>query len=57
MPSTMMEFRLTMVLIPSGRVASATARIMGTGPMASTRSTGSAAIKSAKAWVTKPLRP
>jgi hypothetical protein len=32
----MMEFKLTTVLIFCDRVASATARIIGTGPMAST---------------------
>ena len=37
-PSTMIGFRLTSVLMPCGRVVSATARIIGIGPMASTRS-------------------
>ena len=35
-PSTMIEFRLTTVLMPWGRVVSATARIIGIGPMART---------------------
>ena len=37
-PSTMIELRLTTVGIPCGRVASATARIIGMGPMARTKS-------------------
>jgi hypothetical protein len=35
-PSTMIEFRLTMVLIFLGAVTLAHARIIGTGPHAST---------------------
>ena len=35
-PSTMTELRLTTVWMPCGRVTSATARIIGTGPIAST---------------------
>ena len=35
-PSTITELRLTTVLIPCGRVVSATARIIGIGPIAST---------------------
>jgi hypothetical protein len=35
-PSTMMEFRLTTVGTPNGRVVSQQAFIMGSGPMATT---------------------
>ena len=45
-PSTMMGFRLTMVLMPCGRVASALADMRYVQPMAMTRSMrGSAAIR------------
>ena len=57
-PSTMMAFRLTTVGTPAGRVTSATARIIGKGPMAITRlGTGSRVITSATAPVTRPARP
>ncbi len=57
-PSTMMEFRLTMVGMPNGRVTSQQAFIMGIGPMATTsRTSFSLASTSASACVTKPLRP
>ena len=57
-PSTMMEFRLTMVGIPNGRVTSQHAFIMGIGPMATTsRTPGLRLSTSASACVTKPLRP
>jgi hypothetical protein len=55
--STMMGFRLTTVLISWGLVTSATARIMGTGPMAMHRSIFSpASISSWRAAVTNPFR-
>ena len=57
-PSTMMEFRLTTVGMPNGRVVSEQAFIMGMGPMATTsRMFFSFASTSARACVTKPLRP
>ena len=55
-PSTMIEFRLTMVGIPKGRVTSQQAFIMGIGPIATTsRTPGLRASTSASAWVTKPV--
>ena len=57
-PSTMIELRLTMVLTPRGRVASATARIIGTGPIASTKSMRCPLCSnSASLAVTKPFSP
>ena len=57
-PSTMIEFRLTMVGTPKGRVTSEQAFIMGMGPMATTsRISFSRARTSASACVTKPWRP
>ncbi len=57
-PSTMSEFRLTRVGMPSVRVISQTALIITPGPMATTRSTGpSSAIKRRSSSVTNPWRP
>ena len=57
-PSTIIEFRLTTVLIPCGRVVSATACIIRGGPIASTKSIFRPASIKALSWsVTKPLRP
>ncbi len=55
-PSIMMEFRLTMVRMFSLRVISATARIIGIGPTASTRSIRvPLSINCFNLSVTKPL--
>ena len=57
-PSTISELRLTTVGIRCGRVVSATACIIRTGPMARTRSIGRpAAISSLSGSMTRPLRP
>ena len=57
-PSTIMEFRLTMVRMPKGRVSSAQAFIIGRGPIAIT---SSISLCSFKTWssttVTKPFVP
>ena len=54
--STMIGLRLTMVLIPWGRVTSATARIIGTGPMAMHRPIFSPrSMNSCSAVVTNPF--
>jgi len=58
-PSTMIEFRLTMVGMPRGRVTSQQAFIITIGPIAMQRAgAGSACARtSASTMVTKPLRP
>ena len=57
-PSTITELRLTIVLIPCGRVVSATARIIGIGPMARTKSMRSPPSMSAfSRSVTRPFSP
>ena len=57
-PSTMIEFRLTTVGMPKGRVTSQHAFIIGIGPIATTSLTFfSLASTSASACVTKPWRP
>ena len=57
-PSTMIEFRLTMVGTANGRVTSQQAFIIGIGPIATTRFTvGSCSSTSLSAAVTNPLRP
>ena len=57
-PSTMIEFKLTMVGIWKGRVTSQQAFIMGIGPMATTSRIPSVCCStSARACVTKPCRP
>ncbi len=57
-PSTMMAFSDTMVLTPNGRVVSTQAFIMGSGPMATTRSgLSSCSHSSFRAAVTKPGLP
>lgn len=57
-PSTMIEFRLTSVLIPSGRVSSAQARIITSGPMATTSPMSRCASSTrARACVTIPFDP
>ncbi len=57
-PSTMIEFRLTTVGTPNGRVVSEQAFIIGIGPMATTSLASLTRSRtSASAWVTKPLRP
>ena len=56
-PSTMMGFRLTTVLMPIGRVVSATARIITSGPIAMTRFAPCRSISSFRAVVTSPLMP
>ena len=57
-PSTITGFRLTMVLMPNGRVTSAQAFIMIGGPMATTSSMSAcAAIACLMPSVTRPLMP
>ncbi len=56
-PSTMIAFRLTIVLTPNGRLVSAQARIIGSGPIATISSTLSFSRTSLSAAVTKPGRP
>ncbi len=56
-PSTMMALRLTIVFTPNGRVASTQAFIIGSGPMATTRSGLSFSQISFSACVTKPGLP
>ena len=56
-PSTMMALSDTMVFTPKGRVVSTQAFIMGSGPMATTRSGLSFSQSSLSAWVTKPGLP
>ena len=57
-PSTITGFRLTMVLMPCARVASAQPFIMIGGPMATTSSMSAClAIACAMPAVTKPLMP
>ena len=53
-PSTMMALSDTIVLTPNGRVVSTQAFIIGSGPMATTRSGGSRSSSSCSAAVTKP---
>ena len=53
----MIAFRLTIVLTPNGRVVSQQARIIGSGPIATTSSTFSFSRTSFRAAVTKPGRP
>ena len=56
-PSTMIGFRDAIVWMPTGRVTSATALIMGTGPAVSTTSIGSDPLSTSSASlpVTNPL--
>ena len=56
-PSIMIEFSETVVLMAYGRVNSEQARIMGTGPMAKTSSMPPASHSSLRASVTNPGRP
>lgn len=56
-PSTMMAFSDTMVFTPLGREVSTQAFIMGSGPMATTRSGRSVFSTSSSAAFTKPGRP
>ncbi len=56
-PSTMMALSDTIVLTPDGRVVSTQAFIIGSGPIATTRSGRSRSITSLSASVTKPGRP
>ena len=56
-PSTMIAFRLTIVFTPNGRLVSAQARIIGSGPIATISSTFSLSRTSLSAAVTKPGRP
>ena len=56
-PSTMMAFSETMVFTPNGRVVSTHAFIIGSGPMATTRSGLSFSRISFSAAVTNPGLP
>ena len=57
-PSTMIEFRLTTVGMPKGRVTSQQAFIIGIGPIATTSRTSFSRPGRRRARaVTKPLRP
>ena len=56
-PSTMIALSDTMVLTPKGRVVSTQAFIIGSGPMAMTRSGLSRSSTSFSAAVTKPGVP
>jgi hypothetical protein len=56
-PSTMIAFSDTMVFVPEGREVSTQAFIIGSGPMATTRSGWSVAITSCRAEVTNPGFP
>ena len=56
-PSTMMAFSDTMVFTPNGREVSTQPYIMGSGPMATTRSGFSFSRISFSATVTKPGLP
>ena len=53
----MIAFSETIVLMPEGRVTSEQARIIGRGPIATTRSGFSFSISSFSATVTKPGLP
>jgi hypothetical protein len=56
-PSTMIAFRETIVLTPKGRVVSTHAFIIGSGPMATTRSGFCFSRSSFSAAVTNPGFP
>jgi len=57
-PSTMMEFSETRVLMPWGRVISAQAFIMTSGPMATTSLTSGCFFRTSfRASVTRPFMP
>ena len=57
-PSTMMEFRLTMVRTPNGWLTSQQTLIMGKGPMATTSSVSRCRSRSiCRTWLTNPLCP
>ena len=56
-PSTMIAFSETIVFTPNGREVSEQARIIGSGPMATTRSGFSFSRTSLSAAVTKPGFP